>query len=74
MPLLMTTGCGCHFFAYQSNSHALLNKRKMHRARILQTFLKRRSRIKYVAISNMIIQLKGDNKNDKTEEATWCML
>ena len=46
----------------------------MHRARILQTFLKRRSRIKYAAITNIIIQLNGDNKNDKMEEATWCML
>ena len=46
----------------------------MHKANILQIFFSAGLREKYAAKSNMIIQLKGDNKNDNTVEANWCIL
>jgi hypothetical protein len=45
----------------------------MHKARILQIFLSEALRTKYPEITKIIIQLKGDNKNDKTAEACWCI-
>ena len=70
----MTTGEGCHLFAYQSKSHELLNKRKMLNARILHILFSEDLRKKYPAKSNINIQLKGDNKSDNTDEANWCIL
>jgi hypothetical protein len=41
---------------------------------ILQIFFREALRKIYPAITNIIIQLTGDKKNDKTEEAKWCII
>jgi len=69
----MTTGGGCHFFAYQSNSHWLPNKRNRQSASQLHIFLNKALRKKYPATSNIITQLKGDKINVKTVDASWCI-
>jgi hypothetical protein len=45
----------------------------MHKAMILEIFFNKVFRKKNPAAINIIIQLKGDKKNDKTAEASWCM-
>jgi len=45
----------------------------MHKAIILQIFFRERFLKRNPAINNIIIQLKGDKKNDTTEEANWCI-
>ncbi|MEP6926058.1 MAG: hypothetical protein ABI834_00410 [Ginsengibacter sp.] len=41
---------------------------------ILQIFFEKVLCKKKLTITNITIQLKGDKKNDKTDEATWCIL
>ncbi len=71
---LTAMGAGCHQAAYLFNKNALLNTRKIIKAKSLQLFLDAGLFEKYPARRRITIQLNGDNKNDRIPDATWCNL
>ena len=65
----IATGFACHFLAYKLNSRGLPNTRKIPNARNKAILFEGRFRNNHAAMSSNMIQLKGDNKIEKSEEA-----